>query len=218
MFFSYSESSNSMALPISGYPKFFRAPSSYDVRHSLAVSATWDLPSPGERAARLMFGGWRVSAIASYASGFPMSARLGYDAARTKTSSADYTSGQTPDLAPGAPDNLVTGDPNGWVDTSAFARPVPGFLGNLGRNTIRGPDLANTDFSLVRQFALPVPSKETALDLRFEFFNLFNRTNFDLPSVDRMEIFTATSRREDAGRITSAGHAREIQFGLRLRF
>jgi outer membrane receptor protein involved in Fe transport len=114
--------------------------------------------------------------------------------------------------------NPVTGDPNHWVDTAAFARPQPGFLGNLGRNTIRGPDLANTDFSLARQFALPALGREAALDLRVEFFNLFNRANFDLPSVDRMEIFTATTRREDAGRITSAGQAREIQFGLKLRF
>jgi len=33
-----------------------------------------------------------------------------------------------------------------------------------------------------------------------------------------MEIFGAASSREDVGRITSAGYAREIQFGLKRRF
>ncbi len=98
------------------------------------------------------------------------------------------------------------------------ARPQPGFLGNLGRNTIRGPLPAGTDFSLARRFALPALGRDGALDLRLESFTLFNRASFDPPSPDRMEIFTAAARREDAGRITSAGHAREIRFGLRIQF
>ncbi|MDV7389894.1 hypothetical protein RZS08_01020, partial [Arthrospira platensis SPKY1] len=61
-------------------------------------------------------------------------------------------------------------------------------------------------------------SERASLDLRFEFFNITNRTNFDLPDGARMEIFTATAVREDAGRITSAGNPRQIQFGAKFRF
>jgi hypothetical protein len=102
-----------------------------------------------------------------------------------------------------------------WIDLSAFRRPQDGFLGNLGRNTIIGPDLANVDFSLTKRVRL---GEKAALDLRFEFFNLFNQTNFNLPSPERMEVFGATGTREDVARITSAAPSREIQFGLKLQF
>ena len=156
--------------------------------------------------------------IATYASGLPFSARLGYDAAGTKTARPDFQSGQRPDLAPGASNNPVTGDPLRWIDPSAFRRPPAGYLGNLGRNTIIGPDFANVDLSLVKRTRLPGFGDRAWLDLRFEFFNLLNRANFDLPSPQRMEVFNRTSSREDVGRITSAANSREIQLGLRLRF
>jgi hypothetical protein len=146
-----------------------------------------------------------------------MSPRLGYDAARTKTSQPAFDSGQRPDVAPGA-GIVVTGKPERWVDVSAFRRPEPGFLGNAGRNIIIGPDLATVDLSVGKQVRMPVLGETAVLDFRVEAFNLLNRTNFDLPEPQRMEIFNATSTREDVARITSAGKSREIQFGLKLRF
>jgi len=141
-----------------------------------------------------------------------MSARLGYDAARTKTSKPAFDSGQRPDMAPGA-GNPVTGNPVRWVDVSAFRRPEPGFLGNAGRNTLVGPDLATIDLSLGRQIRLPALGEAAALDLRVEAFNLFNRANFDLPEPQRMEIFDATSTREDVARITTAGKSGKSSSG-----
>ena len=57
-----------------------------------------------------------------------------------------------------------------------------------------------------------------ALELRFEFFNVLNRTNFNLPAPDRTEVFTASGIVEDAGRLTSSRESREIQLGIKLRF
>ncbi|MCP5117369.1 MAG: hypothetical protein GY953_41625 [bacterium] len=192
--------------------------SSHDVRHYLAASGTWELPLREGPGIRRIVGGWQLGAIVTYASGLPMSARLGYDAARTQTSQSGPRSGQRPDLTPGASSNPATGDPQGWVDVSAFLRPKPGFHGNLGRNTIIGPDLSSVDFSLIKRTMLPKLGEGASLDFRVEFFNLFNRTNFDLPSAARMEVLDEDSTREDVGRITSAGKSREIQFGLKLRF
>ena len=217
-FFSVTEAANTMLLPINGNVRFNRGLSEHDVRHYVTAYGTWDLPAPRTTVLQPLLGGWQVGAIATYASGLPFSARLGYDAARTLTSSPDNRSGQRPDLAPGFSGSATTGDPRGWVDLSIFRRPQPGFLGNLGRNTFTGPDLANVDFTLVKQIPLSALGENTALDLRIEFFNLFNHTNFGLPTRQRMEIFTADSAREDAGRITSAGMSREIQFGAKLRF
>ena len=56
------------------------------------------------------------------------------------------------------------------------------------------------------------------IDLRFEFFNVLNRTNFNLPTIERMESLNATSMREDFSRITSSAESREIQLGIKLRF
>lgn len=214
-FFTATESDNALPLPLNGNPRFNRGLSAHDVRHYVVGSGTWEIPGPRQGLARALLAGWQAGLVATYASGLPFSARLGYDAARTKTTRPDYRSGQRPDLAPGASPNPITGDPARWIDVSAFRRPQDGLLGNLGRNTIIGPDLANVDFSWGKRVRF---GEGATLDLRFEFFNLFNRTNFNLPSPERMEIFGNTGTREDVARITSAAPSREIQLGLKLRF
>jgi hypothetical protein len=217
-FYSANESPNRGVLPLNGAPRFNRGLSGHDVRHYFTAGVTWDLPRIHHPEWNRVAGGWQMGTIVVYASGLPTTAWLAYDAARTKTHMSGASIGQRPDLAPGATNNPVTGDPQRWVDINAFRRPEPGFHGNLGRNTISGPDLATVDFSMTRQFGLARLGESAALDLRFEFFNLLNRTNLDLPAVERMETFTDTSVREDFGRITSAGKSREIQFGAKLRF
>ncbi len=217
-FVDSDESANGAVLPLNTSPKFNRGLSGHDVRHHVAASGTWVLPWKEGLAWRRVAGGWQLGAIVTYASGMPDTARLEYDGTGTRTHETGVSIGQRPDLAPGASVNPVTGDPRGWVSASAFRRPERGFLGNLGRNTIIGPNLANVDFSAVKRFQLSARSEGVFLDLRFEFFNLFNRTNLDLPAAERMAVFTESSLREDFARITSAGKSREIQFGMKLRF
>jgi hypothetical protein len=51
-------------------------------------------------------------------------------------------------------------------------------IGNVGRNVLRGPRQNNVDFSLIRRFRI----KETKnIELKAEFFNLFNHVNFANP-------------------------------------
>jgi hypothetical protein len=55
------------------------------------------------------------------------------------------------------------------------------------------------------------PLRGTAeFELRWEIFNLFNRTNFDLPN----RIFG----NPNFGRVFSARNPREMQFGARVAF
>lgn len=217
-FFSGAESANRGMMPLNGHPKFNRGLSGHDVRHYMTANGTWNLPAPGGPGWRRALQHWQFGAIVTYASGLPMSAWLGYDAARTRTRQSGAGASQRPDLAPGASGSPVTGDPVQWVRPTAFARPQAGYLGNLGRNTIIGPDLANTDVVLSRRVPLQRMGDRATLDFRFEFFNLLNRANFDLPTVERMEVLTETATREDFARITSAGPSREIQIGLKFRF
>ena len=82
--------------------------------------------------------------------------------------------------------NPITGRPERWFDPGSFARPVAGFLGDLGRNTLLGPAYVNLDLSLAKEIPLPELREGARLSLRFEFFNLFNTTNFNLPASERI--------------------------------
>ena len=217
-FIDNDEAANGAMLPVDGSPRFNRGLSGHDIRHHLTVSGTWEVPVRDGRRWRRLLGGWQLGGILTSASGMPTSALLEYDAARTGTSEVGTAIGQRPNLAPGASGNQVTSDPRGWVTAAAFRRPEPGFLGNLGRNTIIGPGFSNVDCSLTKSMTVSKLGESGSLDFRFEFFNLFNRTNFDLPSTERMAVFSEESGREDFARITSARKSREIQFGVKLRF
>ena len=67
----------------------------------------------------------------------------------------------------------------------------------------------NTDFSVIKHFALP--REGTRLDFRSEFFNLFNHAQFGNPGGD---INSATFGVVN----TTVGNPRVIQFALKLVF
>jgi len=215
--FAATEAVNAMNLPVSGNARFNRGLANHDVRHSANLYAFWDVPYRRDAPLSAVFSNWRVSPIFTYASGTPFSAALDYDAARTQTARPDRRGGLRPDANPNFSGDVVTGDPNGWINLDAFSRPTPGYLGTLGRNTLRGPDLINFDLSMSKSVPTAWLGEGGAVEFRAEFFNLFNHTNFDLP-VGRTEVFSEDGRIEDAGRITGSRESREIQLGIKLRF
>jgi hypothetical protein len=82
-------------------------------------------------------------------------------------------------------------------------------LGNASRVPVVGPDFVNTDFSLVKQIALP--GKETGLNFRAEFFNLFNHPEFGSPVNDvNAAGFGAVN--------STVNNPRLIQLALKLTF
>jgi hypothetical protein len=62
------------------------------------------------------------------------------------------------------------------------------------------------DLAVVRTIAF----YDNRLQLRAEFFNLFNRVNFNLPNTNFLS--------GDFGQITSAGDPRRVQLGAKLHF
>jgi len=58
----------------------------------------------------------------------------------------------------------------------AFTAPTIGTEGNAGRDIIHGPGRNNFDFALFKDTQI---SERTKVELRFEFYNLFNHTQFD---------------------------------------
>jgi hypothetical protein len=82
-------------------------------------------------------------------------------------------------------------------------------FGNAGRNIARSDNYFNFDLGLHKQFKLPI-NEETRIEFRAEFFNLFNRTNFQAANPD---ITSAAF-----GNISSTFPARQIQLALKLYF
>ena len=122
---------------------------------------------------------------------------------------------QTPDQVKATVDQLgKVGDDGTWFDTTAFARPTGVRFGNVGRNTMRGPGVVNTDLSLFRTFNL---TERFHLQFRAESFNLSNTPHFANPSGNANSSnfgkILATQSAADA-----IGRSRELRFGLRLSF
>jgi hypothetical protein len=108
-----------------------------------------------------------------------------------------------------AADAVLT--PESWFNPCAFAA-APGRFGSAGRNSLTGPNLRNIDVSLLK--ILPLPEGRV-LQFRFEFFNVLNRPNFDVPE----RIFDSPQ----LGRLKSANAfgnrpPRQIQLALKFLF
>ena len=69
-----------------------------------------------------------------------------------------------------------------WFNTdlntagAPWATPAQFNFGNAGRGILRGPGRTNLDFSVLKQFAI---TERFRLQLRGEFFNLFNHPQFN---------------------------------------
>ncbi|MBI4445491.1 MAG: TonB-dependent receptor [Acidobacteria bacterium] len=185
--------------------------SAFDVRHSFVFNFTYDLPGRNLTGVLgRLAGGWGVSGIGRFSSGHPVD--LGSGAPPSwMTFVEDF-----PDLAPGVTElNIDSRNPNRYYDPSQFVLPAPGVIGNLGRNVLIGPGIANFDLVLTNNIRA---TERVNVQFRAELFNLFNRANFGLPQSNVFDPRTFQAR-ADAGRITrTTTTARQIQFGLKVLF
>jgi hypothetical protein len=134
--------------------------------------------------------------------GHPFAVNLGVDQANVGAGPAQRPDQrQDPNLA------RSSRTPDQWFNTSAFALPAPHTFGSAPRNSVIGPGFANVDLAIAKTWGL---ARDSQLEFRWEIFNVFNRTNFDIPN----RIFGTPN----FGRIFSAKSPREMQFGLRLMF
>lgn len=165
--------------------------SSYHHAHRLVANGSYALP----------FWNVRVSGIVTLESGAPFTVNLGTDQANVGAGPA-----QRPNVS-GNP-NLSSGrTAQRWFDSSVFSLPAPFTFGNAGRNIVYGPGYANVDAVFQKDVRL---SGDRRLELRWEVFNVLNRTNFNIPN---RIAFTP-----NFGRIFSALPARQMQFGVKLAF
>ncbi|OFW41698.1 MAG: hypothetical protein A3J28_06735 [Acidobacteria bacterium RIFCSPLOWO2_12_FULL_60_22] len=195
----------------------FHGLSGFDVRNSFYTNFVYDLPgAQWTGAAGKLLGGWSLSGILRLNSGHPIT--LLADQPRQGANRLQFVEGSTLDLAPGADQSPTRPrNPNQYFDPSSFLFPTPFFAGNLGRNHLIVPGIANFDITLIKSTPLPVLGEAGSLQFRAEFFNLFNRANFGIPAFN---LFDQTGRpRSNAGEITETRTtSRQIQLALRLVF
>ncbi|HYE65373.1 MAG TPA: TonB-dependent receptor, partial [Pyrinomonadaceae bacterium] len=191
-----------------------RGLSNFDVRHRLSLSYSYDLPFGKGRSLFADAGwlshflsGWQTYGIVTLQTGRPFTVALlpEIDNSGTGRSNLGFGANDRPNVL-GDP-SLSRRTPERWFNTAAFVFPPRGSFGNAGRNILEGPGYQNVNASLVKNTAL---SERFNLQLRAEFFNLFNHPNFDLP-----DNFLGSPT---FGRILSAREPRHIQFGVKLLF
>jgi hypothetical protein len=190
---------------------------SFDIRNSAVINATYDLPFGEGKAfhgspwADRLAGNWQLSGIETLQSGLPFTPQLSYNPANDGDSRNPVRPSWNPDFT----GPVVQGGPNQYFNPAAFIQPLAGTYGNVGRNILQGAGLATTDVSLARKFAI---SEQVHLQFRAEFFNLFNRANFNTPNP---VVYTSATGGPSptAGLITStATTSRQIQFGVKVLF
>jgi hypothetical protein len=170
--------------------------SSFDVRHRLSVSFSYELPLD-----------FTISGIVQMQSGRPFTVALlpEVDNSNTGRGSLGFGGNDRPNVNGNAA--ATNQGPAQWFNTAAFSMPAFGTFGNAGRNILEGPGYQNVNLALLKRVPL---RGRTSLQLRAEAFNLLNRTNFDLP-----DNFYGSPT---FGQILSAGSPRHIQFGARFTF
>ena len=178
---------------------FLVGPLSYDRRHVLVTTWTYQMPFLRDRRdlLGLLVGGWELSGKTRWQSGqylTPTGQR------NTGNRRADYVGGEI---------SLPSSErsENRWFNTDAFATAPDDRRGNAAVGMIQGPHVFTVDPSLRKNFRLRGQSR---INLRVDAFNVLNRVNFNNPAV----------RQDQAafGTITAARPPRQMQFSVRFEF
>lgn len=204
------------------HPELDYGHSVFDVRHRFSTSFVWDMPWLRQQRGLTghAFGGWKLNASLSFRGGFPWTPYCSRSSSPKPCDfNQDGVSNDRPDQPAGGNsinnDRAVFEKDNPSLNITSLApilraptRSVP-YNGNMGRNTFRGPNSQVIDLSLVKNFNF---GESRSLEFRTEAFNLFNRTNLQMPSA------TFSDAASQFGLSTAAYASRQIQFALKFHF
>ncbi|MBV8842195.1 MAG: carboxypeptidase regulatory-like domain-containing protein [Bryobacterales bacterium] len=199
----------------------------------LIVNYSYDLPTTGRSGALgKVLNGWNVSGVTTVQSGAPMtitdqSTGTVFGLGTFATARAQMCPGATYGsvaTAGGLEGRLggVSGGP-GYLNTSAFCAapaapfsapafpggPLPTLFGNSGPGIILGPGQFDWDISAIKNTFI---TERHLIQLRAEFFNMFNHPQFGNPG-------TALDTPATFGQITTTiVNPRVLQFALKYQF
>ena len=144
-------------------PRNDRGPADFDVRHVLTMNVAWELPF-GEQLTGLAGAfarGWQINGLGVLRSGVPFSPSIVTGVNWSRSGNVANGAEDRPNLRPGVtPEDIVLGGPDQYFDPNAFVLQPRGFLGNAGRNMLRGPGFVNVDLSAVKHHTWHLGGKE----------------------------------------------------------
>jgi hypothetical protein len=225
--------------------------------HTLVGEIVYNMPEFKGRnpIVKHTLGEWELAAILDYASGTPLTAYANQPSiagAPGGLTGTGVNQGETrPNRVPGQPCRAPSGSAKfQWLNPAAWT--LDGYqLGTFGNASVgqcAGPGLANTDFSLYKNFKV---TERVTMQFRMEFFNLFNKVQFRGNSPDVTGIVSnmadtgtaciasnvgdptspcfgralntvawsfATDGHQQFGQATADRGPREIQYALKITF
>lgn len=176
-------------------------PCDYDIRHNLNAQYVYQLPiKVRTHLLAQALNGWQISGTMFWHSGVPFSV-LSTPYSANGNGIVQGSGPQFASVVPGVPlyqhhsvPGVTQPGTRQWLNPDAFVSAVDPStgrcsggdnpqncqFGNLGRNTLRGPNFFWNDFYLTKWF--PV-TERVKLRVEAQFFNVFNHPNFGLPSM-----------------------------------
>ncbi len=181
-----------------------RGPSDFDARHRFVFNAIYDLPFKGNRAV----SGWSVAPILSLQSGNPFNVVLASSTINGVANSVRPNANGPVQLTSSA---LAA---NWFVNPLSAFTTVANSFGNIGRNSVLGPDFKNVDLAVIKNTKV---TERINVQFRVDAFDLFNHPNYGQPGrVFGTSAFgTITNTRFPTG---DSGSSRQLQMALRLMF
>jgi hypothetical protein len=193
--------------------QFDRGPSEFDHTHRFVGSYVWQLPklAAAHRLARGLLGDWQLSGLVSAQTGRPLTVLSGVNNSgtglgqdRANLVGAAYGGGACAGSTKACKD---------WLNLTAFVANPAGTFGNLGKGSLRFPGAFNWDMAFTKNFLF---TERLKLQFRAEFFNIFNRVNFDESAATGN--FAKLSSKGNFGALQQATDPRIGQLALKLYF
>lgn len=187
-------------------------PSNYDLRHLFVFSGVYALPfgrgksflSAPNKLVEAVAGNWNTGGIVSLHSGQAFNCAAGADIANV--GGGAQRCDQIGDAYGGSGSGFEQSKTT-FLNPAAF-KTIPYTFGDEHRNNLVGPSYKDVDFSAFKDFPITERAK---VEVRAEFFNLFNHTNFSLPNGN-LQAGTAF------GKIFGSSFARQSQFAAKFIF
>jgi len=208
---------------------FDNGPSEFDHQHRFVGSFVYAFAVLDHTTGfvRTVLGGWELSGLVSAQTGRPITllsgassssggSRTGLGQDRPNIIDNPYGAGACP-----ANSTLACRD---WINPAAFVVNPSGTFGNLGKGSLRYPGYFDWDMGLGKNFKF---TERVGLQFRAEFFNVFNRVNFDecaitggtsLTGASCNNNFVKLSSKGNFGALRTALDPRIGQLGLKLTF
>jgi hypothetical protein len=200
-------------------PKLNRAVSTFDTTHQINSNWIFELPFGRDRAighgmgriADAFVGGWNLSGLARWTSGFPYTVGNGFNFATNWELSGYAVELRKPKTGaflsgPGSFPNLFS---DGIDAVNDFRLAFAGEAGQ--RNNLRGDGYFGIDMGLGKRIRT---SETTAVTFSWQVFNVFNSVRYNalnaFPALDTVQTFGNVNQTLSRPRI--------MQFGLRFDF